>query len=135
MSGKTVPVLIAGKWRESKSVGSFQAHNPTLGQLSPERYPISSREEMEEAVKAASEAALILRNTSGEKIAEFLEAFAAGIEQRSGELVEMAHAESGLAKAPRLKDVELPRTTNQLRQAANAARQGTWRRPIRDDAA
>lgn len=135
MSEKTVPVLIAGKWRESKSVGTFQADNPSLGQPLPDKYPVSSREEMQEAVEAASEAATALRTTSGEKIAEFLEAFAAGIEQRSHELVEMAHAETGLAKAPRLKDVELPRTTGQLRQAATAARQGTWRRPIRDEAA
>lgn len=134
MSEKTVPVLIAGKWRESKSVGTFQADNPSLGQPLPDKYPVSSREEVLEAVQAASEAAKVLRTTSGEKIADFLEAFATGIEQRSSEMVEMAHAESGLAKAPRLKDVELPRTTNQLRQAAAAARQGTWRRPIRDDA-
>ena len=129
-----VPVLIAGKWRESKSTGSFQADNPSLGEHLPDQYPSSSREEMLEAVQAASEAATILRTTSGAKIAGFLEAFAAGIEQRKDELVEMAHAETGLAKAPRLKDVELPRTTDQLRQAAMAARQGSWRRPIRDDA-
>jgi alpha-ketoglutaric semialdehyde dehydrogenase len=134
MSEKTVPVLVAGKWRESKSVGSFQADNPTLGQPLPENYPVSSREEVLEAVQAASEAATVLRTASGEKIAQFLEAYASGIEQRSQELVEMAHAESGLAKAPRLKDVELPRTVNQLRQAATAARQDSWRRPIRDDA-
>ena len=30
------------------------------------------------------------------------------------------------ARAPRLRDVELPRTTNQLRQAAAAAREGSW---------
>ena len=135
MGEKTVPVLIAGKWRESQAVGIFQADNPTLGQPLPEKYPISSREDVEEAVQAASEAATALRTTSGEKIGEFLEAYAAGIEQRSIELVEMAHAETGLAKAPRLKDVELPRTTGQLRQAAAAAEQDSWRRPIRDAAA
>src|SRR5579872_573277 len=134
MSEKTVPVLIAGKWRESRSVGSFQADNPSLGEPLPDKYPISSREEMLEAVEAASQAAMVMRALPGEKIAEFLEAFASGIEQRSDELVATAHAETGLAKAPRLKDVELPRTTNQLRQAATAAREGTWRRPIRDDA-
>src|SRR5271170_3194906 len=113
MNEKMVPVLIAGKWRESKSAGSFQADNPSLGQPLPDKYPVSSREEMQEAVQAASEAATALRTTSGEKVAQFLEAFAAGIESRSNDLVEMAHAETGLAKAPRLKEVELPRTTNQ----------------------
>ncbi|HZD47678.1 MAG TPA: aldehyde dehydrogenase family protein, partial [Silvibacterium sp.] len=41
---------------------------------------------------------------------------------------------TGLAAAPRLRNVELPRTVDQLGQAAAAARGETWRRPIRDDA-
>ncbi len=134
MSQPTVPVLIAGQWRESQSAGTFQADNPSLGAALPEIYPVSSREEVLEAIWAGSEAAEALRTTSGERIAAFLEAFAAGIEQRAEELVELAHAESGLPKSPRLKDVELPRTTGQLRQAAKAAREGSWRRPIRDEA-
>ena len=44
------------------------------------------------------------------------------IEARAAELVAIANAETALAAAPRLKDVELPRTTGQLRQAAAAAR-------------
>ena len=42
------------------------------------------------------------------------------------ELIAIAHAETALAASPRLKDVELPRTVNQLRQAAAAARDGSW---------
>jgi NADP-dependent aldehyde dehydrogenase len=134
MSQSTAPVLIAGQWRESQSAGTFQADNPTLGQPLPEVYPVSSREEVLEAIRAGSEAAEALRRTSGDTIARFLEAFAAGIEARAEELVELAHAESGLPKTPRLQNVELPRTTDQLRQAAKAAREGSWRRPIRDEA-
>ena len=37
-----------------------------------------------------------------------------------------------LPGAPRLKDVELPRTTSQLRQAAAAAREGSWALPTID---
>lgn len=133
MSESTVPVLIAGSWRESQSVGTFQADNPTLGEALPEKYPVSSRDEVLEAIQAGSEAAEALRTTSGEVIARFLEAFAEGMERRADELVELAHAESGLPKAPRLSAVELPRTTGQLRQAAAAARSGVWRRPIRDE--
>ena len=44
----------------------------------------------------------------------------------------MAHAETGLPKAPRLAEVELPRTTGQLRQAAAAARDGSWALPTID---
>jgi NADP-dependent aldehyde dehydrogenase len=46
---------------------------------------------------------------------------------RGDDLVAVAHAESGLDVTPRLFDVELPRTLDQLRQAAAAAREGTWR--------
>ncbi len=38
-----------------------------------------------------------------------------------------AQAETALGKSPRLKDLELPRTTTQLRQAADAALEGSWR--------
>jgi len=134
MSDKLAPVLIAGSWRASRSTGKFHADNPTLGQPLPEAYPISSREEVLEALQAGSEAADALRSASGDTIAKFLETFAANIEFRANDFVEIAHAETGLAKAPRLKDVELPRTTDQLRQAAKAARDGSWRRPIRDEA-
>lgn len=73
-----------------------------------------------------------LRKVSGEQIAQFLEHFAQRIEKRKEQLVEMAHAETALPKAPRLGDVELPRTTNQLRQAAAAARDGSWMLPTID---
>ena len=134
MSDAMAPVLVAGSWRASKNSGKFQADNPTLGQMLPEVYPVSSREEVLEMLRAGSEAAEALRTVSGEAIAKFLETYAAGIEQRAAEFVELAHAETGLPKAPRLKDVELPRTTDQLRQAAKVAREGSWRWPVRDEA-
>src|SRR5207237_7634507 len=54
------------------------------------------------------------------------------IESRAGELVAVANQETALAIEPRLAKAELPRTTNQLRQAAAAARDGSWLRPIID---
>src|SRR5690606_22087020 len=54
------------------------------------------------------------------------------IEARKDELVNMAHAETALAISPRLADGELPRTTNQLRQAAAAVREGSWSMPTID---
>ena len=39
----------------------------------------------------------------------------------------MAHLETALPADPRLRSVELPRTTGQLRQAAAACRERTWR--------
>jgi NADP-dependent aldehyde dehydrogenase len=76
-----------------------------------------------------------MRDLPGERIAAFLEAYAANIEQRAEALVAAAHGETALPATPRLKDVELPRTTNQLRQAAAAAREGSWRQVIVDERA
>ena len=130
----TAPVLVAGQWRQSNAAASFQAENPALGEALPESYPVSSWEEVLEAVEAGAAAAEILDRTPGEEIAAFLEAYAAEIEARADALAECAHKETGLPVAPRLRNVELPRTTDQLRQAAAAARGETWRRPIHDEA-
>jgi NADP-dependent aldehyde dehydrogenase len=134
MNADLSKVLIAGQWRESQTSSFFQAENPATGELLPAQYPVSSREEVMEAVHAGAEAADAFRDSSQESAARFLEACATGIEERAGELVEMAHAETALPRTPRLKDVELPRTTDQLRQAARAAREDSWRHPVRDEA-
>jgi 2,5-dioxopentanoate dehydrogenase len=110
MSTNAAPILIAGSWRASRQLEQFHAHNPALGAALPEPYPISAREDVLEMVQAGSEAADALRNTSGAKIAGFLEAVAAGIERQADALVEIAHTETALPGTPRLKDVELMRT-------------------------
>jgi NADP-dependent aldehyde dehydrogenase len=127
-------VLIAGQWRESQASEFFQAENPSTGELLPARYPSSPRDEVLQAVRAGAEAAETLRSASAELIAGFLEACAEGIERRAAELVDLANSETALPKTPRLQDVELPRTTDQLRQAARVARDGSWQRPVRDEA-
>ncbi len=99
------------------------------------KYPVSGWGDCDLALEAAVGAAGQLRRLPAERIAVFLERFAAGIDQRKEALVEMAHAETALPKAPRLADVELPRTTNQLRLAANAARDGSWAKPTIDSQA
>ncbi len=134
MSDNSCKVLVGGDWRPSKSTATFQAENPSSGELLPAQYPVSSRDEAMDELRAGSLAADALRNVGGETVGAFLETYASGIERRASELVEMAHTETALAKSPRLKDVELPRTTAQLRQAAGIARDGSWQRPIRDDA-
>lgn len=70
-----------------------------------------------------------------ESIASFLEKYASLIEADKEGLVEIAHQESGLPKSPRLLDVELPRTINQLKLAAAAARQQSWAMPTIDSKA
>ena len=127
-------VLIAGEWREADAASTFQAHNPNTREALADEYPVSSWSDCEAALASAAEASVALRSASGDQIAAFLEAYADGIEARKDDLVEMAHAETALPVSPRLADGELPRTTGQLRQAAAAARDGSWAMPIIDTA-
>jgi len=128
----TQPILIAGQWRQADARDSFHAVNPATGQPLPDRYPVSSYADCDAALTAATAAAAYLRSMPGDRIADFLEKYAERIERRSAELVETAQLETALPRAPRLAEVELPRTTNQMRQAAAAARDGSWRLPTID---
>ena len=119
-------VLIAGRWIESTGSAKFQAVNPKTTEPLPDEYPISPWAEIERALEAAADAARVVANWPGERFAAFLEKYAERIERKSAELVAVANQETALPVAPRLKDGELPRTTNQLRQAAAAARDGSW---------
>jgi NADP-dependent aldehyde dehydrogenase len=125
-------VMIAGQWTAANASGSFRAMNPATGETLCDEYPISSWADCDAALEAATQAAEILRATASEAIADFLNRFAARIEARAAEIVEIAHTETALAKSPRLLNVELPRTTGQLRQAAAAARDGSWALPTID---
>ena len=126
------PVLIAGEWRKAQSHRSFSSEDPALGEKLPGEYPISDWADCDAALAAATAAAAVLRAAAPDRVAAFLDAYAGRIEARKAEIVDVAHAETGLPKAPRLADVELPRTTGQLRQAAAAAREGSWTQPTID---
>ena len=129
------PVLIAGRWRDANLVDSFRATDPSHNQPIELDFPVSGWADVDEALRAASVAATELRSLPATKIAEFLEVYADLIQADAAELVETAHRETGLPKSPRLADVELPRTINQLKLAAAAARAGSWAMPVIDSAA
>ncbi len=121
------PLLVNGDWTAAEDpVDSFHPRNPTTGESLPDEYPVSRFAELEQMLKAGRTAARALRSVSPEARADFLEAYASNIEDRKDNLVEAAHKETGLAASPRLSDIELPRTTDQLRQAAQAARDRSW---------
>ncbi len=130
--GTVQPVLIAGAWRTGHHSGTFQAENPATLTPLDEAYPISTWADCSDALDAAVSAFHGLRSVSPETIAAFLEDYAKRIESQADGLVEIAHQETALPKAPRLREVELPRTANQLRQAAQAARDGSWRQATLD---
>ena len=125
-------VLIAGAWRAAKMSGTFHAENPATGEVSAEEYPVSCWEDCSDMLDAAVEAAVELRGVERSRLGAFLNCVADRIEARSEEIVAMAHQETGLAVAPRLSKGELPRTVNQLRQAATEASEGSWVRATID---
>lgn len=126
------PVLLGGQWREAQAASTFQAENPKSREPLPDVYPVSTWADCAAALDAAATAFDAMRELSPERIAKFLERYAERIEGRKDDLVEMANAETALPASPRLADVELPRTTNQLRQAAVAAHEGSWAMPTID---
>jgi NADP-dependent aldehyde dehydrogenase len=126
------PVLIAGQWRVTENRKTFQAYNPRTTEPLPDSYPISNWEDIETALRAASETFEQFSAVGVDRIASFLERFADRIEARRGEIVAMANLETAYPIEPRLNTAELPRTTDQLRQAAAAARDRGWTLPAID---
>lgn len=127
-------VLIAGEWIESTGTETFSAANPATRETLPQQFPVSPREEIERAIAASADAAEQVQGWPGERFAAFLDCYADRIEARTDDLVSAAHLETALPAEGRLRGGELPRTTNQLRQAAAAAREGSWSRPTIDTA-
>lgn len=128
-------VLIDGRWRPAEATGTFQAVNPATGESLSHVYPVSSRKDVDAVLTAGRAAADELGRIPPERIADFLDRYAARMDDRSQEIAETAHAETALPLSPRLKDVELPRTSNQLRQAATATRERSWTEPTIDTGA
>jgi NADP-dependent aldehyde dehydrogenase len=127
-------IFVAGGWRDANAEGEFRAVNPATGEEIGDSYPISDLSDIEACLSAAKLAAETLREAPGTQIAEFLELYAANIESNADAICAQANLETALPVKPRLRDVELPRTTDQLRLAARAARDETWRGPVIDTA-
>jgi alpha-ketoglutaric semialdehyde dehydrogenase len=128
-------VWIAGAWRAAHATSTFQAENPATAQPLEGEFPVSSWQDCDEALEAAAKAAVELGSVSAERLALFLEGYAAKIEGKADALIARANAETALPISPRLKEVELPRTTTQLRQGAAAAREGSWQCAVIDSKA
>jgi 2,5-dioxopentanoate dehydrogenase len=125
-------VLVAGGWRKATAKSTFHAENPASGAALDGEFPVSEWQDCDDVLTAAATAARELRTVPAEKLADFLDRYAKKIEENASALVERAHEETGLPVAPRLRDVELPRTATQLRQGAAAAREGSWTRAVID---
>jgi len=74
-------ILVAGQWISSHSSVSFSAFNPKTKEKLPDVFPISSWEDCELILDAATGAANALRQLPVAQIASFLEAYAKRIEK------------------------------------------------------
>ena len=128
-------VLIAGAWRPADRSDTFRPIDPSRNEPTGDEFPVSTWADIDAALDAAAGAAEQMRHLPATQIAEFLDAYADRIDAAADVLVESAFAETSLPRSPRLADVELPRTSNQLRAAAAAARSGSWALPTIDTAA
>ncbi|MFC5741822.1 aldehyde dehydrogenase family protein [Dyella tabacisoli] len=130
------PLLIGGDWRAANEPrGSFRAEDPTCGEAIGAEFPICGAADVQAALAAAVAVAEELAAAPAERIAAFLDAYADAIDADADTLVTLAHAETALPKEPRLAKVELPRTSGQLRQAAQAVRNYAWTQPVIDTSA
>jgi alpha-ketoglutaric semialdehyde dehydrogenase len=100
------------------------ATDPTTGQHLQPGFIAATPEEVDLAVRLASEAFLSFSRTSGRDRAAFLRAIATKIESIVGEIVERAGRETALPQA-RLQG-ETARTCGQLRLFAQVAEEGSW---------
>ena len=120
-------ILIAGRWQPGTPRGTFRAVDPSTGSELPTPFPISGPADVEAALAAASVAfSEMQRSVTPEQRAALLERYAERIEGRKEELASCAEQETGLARSTRLLGTEIPRTVDQLRQAAAAARDRSW---------
>jgi len=130
---KAQPVLIGGVWRQAGVPrGFFSATDPATGQRREEEYPVSSWADVDRALRESATAVSELRSVRPEMIARFFDGYADRVEQQKEALIRMASLETALPREPRLASAELPRTTDQLRQAAAACRDRSWCRATID---
>jgi alpha-ketoglutaric semialdehyde dehydrogenase len=112
-------------FRESTETGeAMYATNPATGERVQPGFIPATAEEVERAVRLASEAFDVYRHSSGKTRGAFLRAIAAKIDAIAGDVVERAALETALPLA-RLQG-ETARTCAQLRLFAQVAEEGSW---------
>jgi 2,5-dioxopentanoate dehydrogenase len=134
------PILLAGEWKQpeqwtapTKAGYAFRSADPTTGEPFGPEFQASEWSVVDAALSYASQASLPFAPAA--RRAEFLEHYATLIDDNASSLSEIAARETGLPADARFQTVEIPRTTNQLRQAAATARTGDWSEPTIDSKA
>ena len=125
-------ILVGGKWRPANASGTITAVDPRSGETVAGDFPISTWIDCADAIEAASQIVPALETTTPDRIALFLRNYADNLDANSEAICQAAEMESGLPMPTRLQKVEMPRATRQLRLAADAAENESWRNPIVD---
>ena len=120
MKGKN----IIGFSLSAESTTTFQATNPSTGDLLPGDFYLATTNEINSVAAKAATAFKIYSHKSGEEKAVFLETIAEEIMALGDDLLNRAMAETGLPLA-RLTG-ERGRTTGQLKLFAQLLREGSW---------
>lgn len=123
--------FIAGK-RSQEGNQTFTSVNPRTKEVGTKQFLNATPNEIDLAVKAATEAYKETRTYTAEKIADFLDTVADEIEALGDKLLETADWETGLG-LPRLQG-ERGRTTGQLRKFGALLREGSYVDAIIDTA-
>lgn len=130
--GLTAEVRVDGSWQPTRE------DDATVVAVDPRRgeklwsYPRSMWSSLDTALTAGRAAFTDLQAVDRRTLHDFLADFAQRLDDDADRICEVASLESGLPADARFRGVELPRTTNQLRQAAVAARDRTWTMPTID---
>jgi NADP-dependent aldehyde dehydrogenase len=103
---------------------TYKTFNPQLNVENKPIYTETTKEEIDEALRLASNAFKIFRNTSGKKKAEFLNTIADEILALDSELIETYCSETGLPEGRAMG--ERGRTVGQLRAFAELLIEGSW---------
>lgn len=122
---EVAPVLLAGSWTPARADRHFTSRHARTGETLG-RYPVSDWADVDALLDRGREAYEDLQAAGWDDVAAFMEAFADRLDARSDEICALAEAETALPVQPRLRDVEMPRTTRQLRLAAEEARTRRW---------
>jgi NADP-dependent aldehyde dehydrogenase len=119
----TGKLLIGGQWHTGKG-GTYMATDPAKGEALGPELKFASKEQIQEAAKAAAKAAPAFAATSLEERSHFLETCADEIMALGDELLERVSAETGypLARA----EGERGRTCGQLRMFASHIVKGDY---------
>jgi 2,5-dioxopentanoate dehydrogenase len=103
---------------------TYQASNPTTGEILLQEYHEASSDEVDRALTLADECFDDFRSLPAHRRANFLDAIANSLVNLGDALLEQCHAETALPMA-RLQG-ERARTINQTRMFAAMVREGSW---------